>query len=74
MEIQGSRAAVDCGEAADCGVDASAAMSFALAKHAEEANSRRLFQWRRAYQQGTLGAPDTDSVSMLPVVVAASGD
>ena len=32
-----------------------------------------MFQWRRAYRQGVLSERTTESVSLLPVVVATSG-
>lgn len=47
-------------------------MSVARVAQAEAVNSHQVFQWRRAYRQGALGASATDSVSLLPVVVGAS--
>jgi transposase len=47
-------------------------MSVARVAQAEGVNSHQVFQWRRAYRQGTLVDAATDSGSMLPVVVRAS--
>jgi transposase len=49
-------------------------MSVARVAQAEGVNSHQVFQWRRAYRQGTLGDPATEPVSLLPVVVATSGE
>lgn len=46
-------------------------MSVARVAQAEGVNSHQVFQWRRAYRQGTLGDSVRDAVSLLPVVVAA---
>jgi len=49
-------------------------MSVARVAQAEGVNSHQVFQWRRAHRQGTLGDPATEPVSLLPVVVATSGE
>ena len=49
-------------------------MSVARVAQAEGVNSHQVFQWRRAYRQGALRDPATDSGSLLPVVVATSGE
>jgi transposase len=48
-------------------------MSVARVAQTEGVNSHQVFQWRRAYRQGVLSERTTESVSLLPVVVATSG-
>lgn len=45
-------------------------MSVARVAQAEGVNSHQVFQWRRAYRQGTLGEAGSDCTALLPVVVS----
>ena len=45
--------------------------SVARVAQAEGINSHQVFQWRRAYRSGGLGAPELRSTALLPVVVSA---
>lgn len=47
-------------------------MSVARVAHAEGVNSHQVFQWRRAYRQGTLGDIASGCAALLPVVVSGS--
>jgi transposase len=49
-------------------------MSVARVAQAEGVNSHQVFQWRRAYRQGTLGETGSDCTALLPVVVSEPGD
>jgi len=48
-------------------------MSVARVSQAEGVNSHQVFQWRRAYRQGTLGEGGASSAALLPVVISGSG-
>ena len=47
-------------------------MSVARVAQAEGVNSHQVFQWRRAYRQGTLGDPEVSRAALLPVVISGS--
>ena len=49
-------------------------MSVARVAQAEGVNSHQVFQWRRAYRQGTLGETGSDCTALLPVVVSEPGN
>ena len=44
--------------------------SVARVARAHGVNANQVFQWRRQYRRGLLGAGNTDAVSLLPVRVA----
>ena len=48
-------------------------MSVARVAQAEGVNSHQVFQWRRAYRQGTLGDSTSDRATLLPVVISGNG-
>ena len=48
-------------------------ISVARVAQAEGVNSHQVFQWRRAYRQGTLGDATSDCAALLPVVISSSG-
>ena len=48
-------------------------MSVARVAQAVGVNSHQVFQWRRAYRQGTLGDSSSGCAALLPVVVSGSG-
>ena len=50
-----------------------AGMSVARVAQAEGVNSHQVFQWRRAYRQGTLGDAASGCAALLPVVVSGEG-
>lgn len=47
-------------------------MSVARVAQAEGVNSHQIFQWRRAYREGTLSEASADVQALLPVLVAPS--
>jgi transposase len=49
-------------------------MSVARVAQAEGVNSHQVFQWRKAYRQGTLGEAGSDCTALLPVVVSELGN
>lgn len=50
-----------------------AGMSVARVAQAEGVNSHQVFQWRRAYRQGTLGDSTSGSARLLPVIISGEG-
>jgi transposase len=48
-------------------------MSVARVAQAEGVNSHQVFQWRRAYRQGTLGDAASGCAALLPVVISVRG-
>jgi transposase len=49
-------------------------MSVARVAQSEGVNSHQVFQWRRAYRDGTLGDTGMGSRALLPVIVAENGE
>jgi transposase len=48
-------------------------MSVARVAQSEGVNSHQVFQWRRAYRQGTLVGAASDCAALLPVVISGDG-
>jgi len=48
-------------------------MSVAQVAQAEGVNSNQVFQWRRAYREGTLREPEIRSQTLMPVLVQDHG-